>query len=404
MIKTPLAERIKIVILGKRNAGKSSLINQISSKNVAIVSDYAGTTTDPVFFSMELGEVGPVTFIDTAGFDDEGELGKLRISRTLEKLEIADLCIFVTPATDNIDKKELEFYKEIKDKKPIIIVFTFFENKIDDSKKFLLENQWVGVDNIKGIGILELRKKIIQMKEFIKSEPGLLDGLVKEEDFVLLVTPIDLAAPKGRLILPQVEAIRELLDKDCGVMIVKERELKIFYDRLKIKPSLVITDSQVFHKVAADITSDQPLTSFSILMARKKGELLPFIESIERISKLKAESKILILEMYNHHRQPDDIGTVKIPRLVNQMIEPTISFEWKKQVNNVNEIKGFDAIIMCGGCMVSRQQYSLMMKMIIDENIPLLNYGLFFAWVNGLLPRAIEAFPEVYERYLALNL
>ncbi len=404
MIKTPTSERLKIVLFGKRNAGKSSLINQIAKKDVAIISEEPGTTTDPVSFPMELADLGPVVFIDTAGIDDSGELGKLRVQKAIEKINIADLSIFVTPAFQKITDLEIEFFNKIKEKKPIIVALTFFvdEGSVDSSKRFLLRENWVGIDNIKRIGITELRKRIIKQKEFICPEPGLLDQIVNEQDFVLLVTPIDLAAPKGRLILPQVETIRELLDKDCGVLIVKERELKYFYDSLNIKPKLVITDSQVFHKVAADIPEDQLLTSFSILMANKKGDLLPFIKSIEKISKLKSQSKVLILEMCSHHAQPDDIGTVKIPRLINQVIEPTIKFSWKKQIKDEEELKEFDAIIMCGGCMVSRNQYINMINIIEKNNIPLLNYGLFFAWVNGLLPRAIKIFPQLYDIYQSL--
>lgn len=399
MIKTPSSERIKIVIFGKRNAGKSSLINQIAQKQIAIISEVPGTTTDPVNYSMELADLGPVTFTDTAGIDDEGYLGNLRVQKTMEKLNICDLAIFVTPANSLISEKELKFYNDIKRKKPTFVVFTHYENFVHPSKQFLLKENYIFVDNIKGIGITELRKKIIEMKKFLNYEPNLLDGIVKEGDFILLVTPIDLAAPKGRLILPQVEAIREILDNDSAALIVKERELKYFYDNLNIKPKLVITDSQVFHKVAADIPANQPLTSFSILMARKKGDLLPFIESISRFESLKPESKVLILEMCNHHKLPDDIGTVKIPRLVNQMLDPTISFEWKKQISDPSELIGFDAVIMCGGCMTSRNQYTNIQQIIKDSNIPMLNYGLFLAWVNGLLPRAIEILPEIYEKY-----
>ena len=401
MIKTPTSERLKIVVFGRRNAGKSSLINQIAKKEVTIVSDIAGTTTDPVNFSMELAELGPVVFVDTAGIDDEGELGRLRIKKAEEKLSIADLCLFVTPSNLPIIDKEKEFYLKIKDKKPCIVVFTYFENedKIEPSKQFLLKEKWIGVDNIKSLGIVELKKKIIQTKEFINPEPGLLDNIVNEQDFVLLVTPIDLAAPKGRLILPQIETIRELLDKDCGVFIVKERELKYFYDSINPKPKLVITDSQVFHKVAADLPPEQNLTSFSILMANKKGDLLPFIKSLSKISQLKANSKILILEMCNHHAQPDDIGTVKIPRLINQFIEPTISFTWEKKIEDSSDIDNFDAIIICGGCMVTRNYYSSMIKLIEEKDIPILNYGIFLAWVNGLIPRAIKIFPQLYEIY-----
>lgn len=402
MIKTPSSERLKIVIFGKRNAGKSSLINQIAQKQVAITSNVAGTTTDPVNYAMELADLGPATFIDTAGIDDEGKLGNLRIGKTIEKLKIADLCVFVTPANEEITEKEIQFFNDAKSKKPIFVVFTFYANWIHPSKIFLTKENWIGVDNIKGIGHVELRKKIIEMKNLINFEPKLLDGVVKQNDLVLLVTPIDMAAPKGRLILPQVETIRELLDNNCAALVVKETQLKYFYDSLSKKPDLVITDSQAFDKVSKDLPKQQKLTSFSILMARKKGDLLPFIRSIKRFSKLKPYSKVLILETCNHHKQPDDIGTVKIPKLLNNFVDPTITFSWQKELYDISQLDGFDAVIMCGGCMVSRNQYIDTMQMIESKDLPLINYGLFFAWVNGLLPRAIEIFPDLYEEYLNL--
>jgi len=403
MTQTPLSERLRLVLFGKRNAGKSSLINNLAGKPVAIVASEPGTTTDPVSFPMELGELGPVAFVDTAGLDDEGHLGELRIQKTRERLQIADVGIFVTPADSPLSEKEEEMLHSFqKTGRPLLVVFTFYQGAIHPSKQSLTHYPWVGVDNITGENVPEVRKKLLSMRDLIQKEAGLLDGVVKENDFVLLVVPIDLAAPKGRLILPQVETIRELLDKDCGVMVVKERELKPFYDQLGIKPSLVITDSQAFHKVASDLPPTQKLTSFSILMARKKGNLLPFIESLGAFSRFRAGGRVLILETCSHHRQPDDIGTVKIPRLFNQMIEPTVTFAWKKQVTDSRELEGFDGVILCGGCMVTRRQYENTMSLIQEKGIPLLNYGLFFAWVHGLLPRAIEVFPDAYEAYLSL--
>ncbi|MCX7882118.1 MAG: [FeFe] hydrogenase H-cluster maturation GTPase HydF [Brevinematales bacterium] len=403
MIHTPLAERLRFVLFGKRNAGKSSLINNLAEKPLAIVSSHPGTTTDPVIFPMELGELGPVAFVDTAGLDDEGELGELRIQKTRERLLTADVGIFVTPSCDILTQKEEAMLREFqKTGRPLLIVFTFYTGELHPSKQSLTSYPWVGVDNTLPSGIPDVRKRLLSMKDLIQREPELLEGLVKENDFVLLVTPIDLAAPKGRLILPQVETIRELLDRDCGVMVVKERELSSFYHRLGIKPALVITDSQAFHKVAADLPFDQKLTSFSLLMARKKGNLLPFVESLRAFSHFPPGGKVLILEACSHHRQPDDIGTVKIPRLFTQMVEPTATFSWKKHLTCPEEVEGFNAVIMCGGCMVSRRHYEYTMSLIQEKHIPILNYGLFLAWVHGLLPRAIEMFPEAYERYLAL--
>nr|WP_271434685.1 hypothetical protein [Thermospira aquatica] len=327
----------------------------------------------------------------------------LRI-QTSHRLKLADVGIFVTPAHEPLTEKEKSMLESFEATgRPLLVVCTFYKGEIHPSKEFLTHKRWVAVDNVTREGVGEVKKKLLELRHFLQPEPGILDGLVRENDFVLLVVPIDLAAPKGRLILPQVETIRELLDRDCGVMVVKERELKMFYDRLGMKPSLVITDSQVFHKVASDIPPDQPLTSFSILMARKKGDLIPFIQSLPRFRNMQSGSRILILEMCSHHRQPDDIGTVKIPRLFGQMIEPTVTFDWKKQLVHPEELTSYDGVIMCGGCMVSRRQYENTMDLIQSQGKPLLNYGLFFAWVNGLLPRAIEMFPEVYEVYQQLE-
>ncbi|MFN3410818.1 MAG: [FeFe] hydrogenase H-cluster maturation GTPase HydF [Exilispira sp.] len=402
MIKTPTSERIKIVIFGKRNSGKSSLINNIAQKDIAIISNIPGTTTDPVNYTMELAQLGPVVFIDTAGIDDVGDLGNLRVKKTIEKLNIADLCIFVTSAHENISEIEIKFFNEIKQKKPVFVVFTFYNGFIHPSKNFLKNENHVMVDNIKGYGAFELREKIISMKNLIETEPGLLEGLFDKNDFVILVTPIDTAAPKGRLILPQVEAIRELLDNDCGVLVLKENELEYFYDNIGIKPKIVITDSQAFGKVSTVIPPEQKLTSFSILMAKKKGDLIPFIESLKSFEKLKPNSNILILEACSHHKQKDDIGSVKIPEFVKKKVQKEVRFEWKKQITDPSQIEGFDGIIMCGGCMTSRNQYLNTQKMIKDLNIPMLNYGLFLAWAFGLLPRAIEIFPEIYEKYCSI--
>lgn len=400
-ITTPLSEQIRVVLFGLRNAGKSSLMNNIFEHYVSIVSDLPGTTTDPVTKSIELGKLGPVAFSDTGGLDDIGEVGSLRIKKTLEFLKIADIAILVTPINLTPSKLEREFANEVKSSNKILILaLTFADKKPNDEKiKWAEDFPSIRINNITGEGVEELKKLLISLSEKIEFEIPPLEGLVKEGDFIILVTPIDLAAPKGRLILPQVETIRDALDKDCGVMIVKERELKYFYENLKVKPRLVITDSQVFSKVAADISPDQPLTSFSILFARKKGDLALFVKGVKKLYDIPPDSRILILEACSHHRQADDIGTVKIPRLFRQMVQSQCEFEFARELPEEEKLKEFSMVIHCGGCMVNRRKVLYRLRLLEEMGIPSINYGLFLAWANGLLPRAIEPFPYEYSLY-----
>jgi len=377
-------------------------MNNIFEKEVSIVSEYAGTTTDPVIRSMELGKLGPVSFSDTAGFDDTGELGELRIKKTKDILDISDIILFITRVDIEPTKEEINFLNKLKNSnKKFLVVLTFADKNENEEKISLLKDfEVIKVNNLTKEGIPELKNKIIKIGDEIEYEITPVEGLVKENDFVLLVIPIDLAAPKGRLILPQVETIRDLLDKDCGVLVVKERELKYFYDRIGIKPKLVITDSQAFSKVAADIPEDQMLTSFSILFARKKGELSYFIEGIKQLTKVPPDSKILILESCSHHRQADDIGTVKIPRLFKQMVQSKVEFEFARMLPDEENLKKYYMVINCAGCMITRNRMLKRLEILKKNGIFSINYGLFLAWVNGLLPRALEPFEYEYNLYL----
>lgn len=397
---TPMAEQIRIVLFGLRNTGKSSLMNYLFEREISIVSATPGTTTDPVNKSIELGALGPVVITDTAGLDDAGSLGGERIRRSVESLQIADLPLFVTRA----DMEPTEFEKatlfELSEKKPVVIAVTHSDipahpDKISWVKKF----PFALIDNIKKTGAPELKKLLVTQAGRIDFEMTPVEGLVSENDLVILVTPIDLAAPRGRLILPQVETIRDLLDKDCASLVLKERELKTFYDALKIKPKLVITDSQAFSKVAADIPEDQMLTSFSILFARKKGDLGLFVEGLKGLKKIAAGSKVLVLESCAHHKQADDIGTVKIPRLFRQMVQPQADFEFLHTLPEEEKLKEYSLVINCAGCMSSRNQILNRLETLKRLGIPVTNYGLFLAWVNGLLPRALEPFPLEYGLY-----
>lgn len=399
---TPLAERLKIVFFGLRNAGKSSLLNALFERDISIVSDTPGTTTDPVTKALELLPLGPVAVTDTAGLDDEGELGKLRVEKSAKALSECDIPVLVSPADRSPTDIEIQWAEEWnKKKKTFLIALSFASNPENASKA-----EWAKlyphakVDSPARQGIAELKKLILARAEQAAPEMGPVEGLVNENDLVVLVTPIDLAAPKGRLILPQVETIRDLLDHDCAALIVKEREFGAFYPKLPERPKLVITDSQAFSKVSSDIPPDQPLTSFSILFARKKGDLARFVAGTKKLEHLKAGSKVLILESCSHHQQADDIGTVKIPRLFRQLADPNAEFIHRHEIPSEEELKTIGFAITCGACMVSRNAVLKRLDTLDAYGIPYTNYGLFLAWANGLLPRAIEPFPlerEIWE-------
>lgn len=402
---TPLSEQNRVVLFGLRNMGKSSLMNYLFGKEVAIVSDIPGTTTDPVTRSMEILPLGPVAVTDTAGLDDEGHIGSLRINRTLDELSVCDVPVLVTRGDIELHEVEKKAWDEIRErKKTAFIAVTFADHALNPAKKNWLSGQpYIRVDNHARTGILDFKKMLIKQSEKINPELTPVEGLVRENDLVLLVTPIDLAAPRGRLILPQVETIRDLLDRDCAVLIVKERELKTFYDSLKIRPALVITDSQVFSRVAADIPPDQPLTSFSILFARKKGDLAQFVSGVKAISSIENGSKILVLESCAHHKQADDIGTVKIPRLFRQLVRSDAEFIHAREIPPENDLNQIKLVIQCAACMVTKNTVLKRLEIFKSRGIPVVNYGLFLAWANGLLPRAIKPFPYEYALYQEMN-
>ena len=404
-VNTPLAEQMKIVLFGLRNAGKSSLMNHLFKKEVVIVSDTPGTTTDPVTRSMEMLPLGPVAVTDTAGLDDEGNIGELRMARTEEELSICDVPVLVTRGDRPPESAERDAWERIRAaRKSALMAVTFGKNGMDPQKLgWISAHPHAVIDNHAETGMADLKKLLISQAEKAVPEITPVEGLVWENDLVLLVTPIDLAAPKGRLILPQVETIRDLLDRDCAVLIVKERELKTFYDSLNVRPALVITDSQVFCKVAADIPPDQPLTSFSILFARKKGDLSEFVRGVHSISSVDSASRILVLESCAHHKQADDIGTVKIPRLFRQLVKSDAEFIHSREIPSDEELKDVKLVIQCAGCMVTRNHMMKRLGIFKEKGIPVVNYGLFLAWANGLLPRAIEPFPFELSEYLEMS-
>lgn len=400
---TPLSELNKIVIAGIRNSGKSSLLNNLLQKDVAIASNTPGTTTDPVTRKIELGRLGMCAITDTAGIDDVGTLGKQRVDKAREEMMASHMILFVSPAhlppTDH--EKELLDWLE-SGSLPWLGVLSFADKELHPEKSdFLPRENRVMQNNLEKGASLKLIKAIEGYEASLEKEITPVHGLVSEQDLVLLVTPQDLAAPKGRLILPQVETIRDLLDRDCAALIVKERELYQFYHNLGITPSLVITDSQAFHKVAADIPESQPLTSFSLLFARKKADLAWFIKSLAALDILQDNARILVMEACSHHCQADDLARVKIPRLFRQLVGARVEFSYARQLPQSSE--KIDLVIHCGGCMITRKVMMNRVTFCKEHDIPMLNFGLFLAWANGLLPRALEPFTELVQLYKELQ-
>lgn len=402
--KTPNSNRLHIAIFGRRNTGKSSLINAITNQDLAIVSDYAGTTTDPVYKAMEILPIGPVVIVDTAGIDDIGAVGELRIKKTYEVINKTDIALLIVSPTD-ISKFDQDIIDRLNEKNtPFIIVI----NKIDvysisDSvNKFISKNTYnsVQVSALKNDGIKNLKDAIIKYSPTNFEQASILGDLVNPGDNIILVVPIDTGMPKGRLILPQVQTIRDILDNDCMAQIVKERELRWALSNMKTKPKLVITDSQAFLKVAADTPEDILMTSFSILFARYKGDLLKLVKGAKALRELKAGDKVLIAESCTHHQQPDDIGRVKIPRWIRQDIEEEVIFDFCSGKSYPDNLKDYKLVIHCAGCMLNRKEMLNRIDASEKDGIPIINYGVTIAYIHGILDRALKPFPEVYMEWL----
>ncbi len=402
--KTPNANRLHIAIFGKRNMGKSTLINAITNQNLAIVSDYAGTTTDPVYKAMEILPIGPVVLIDTAGFDDEGDLGELRIQKTLEVIKKTDIALLV------VDSKGFTFFDVniINKLKETNTPFIIALNKSDlggSNLEFLDELKsenyiFAQISAKEKLGIDELKNLIIKHSPKSFEQPSILGELINPGDHVVLVTPIDTGMPKGRLILPQVQMIRDILDNDAIVHQCKEKELRYLLDSLKVKPKLVITDSQVFSSVSADTPDDIALTSFSILFAKYKGDLFKLVEGAKALKNLKAGDKVLISEACTHHAQPDDIGTVKIPRWIKNHINNDIVFEFTSGRDYPDNLHEYKLVIHCGACTLNRKEMLNRIDSSIEKGTPIINYGLCIAYLHGIFERALKPFPEVYYEWV----
>jgi [FeFe] hydrogenase H-cluster maturation GTPase HydF len=402
--QTPKGFRLHIGIFGRRNVGKSSLLNAITRQNVSIVSDIAGTTTDPVEKPMEFLPLGPVLFIDTAGIDDTGALGELRIHKTRQIIDRTDLGVIVSEAGMWGDF-EKQLVAELKTRNvPVMVVF----NKSDLAEprvevlNHLAEEKIpvVKTTAISGKGILDLRQTLLDVApvEFI-NHPAILGDLIGAGELAVLVIPIDKEAPKGRLILPQVQAIRDLLDSDAYCLVVKERELRHALERLKRPPKLVVTDSQAFLKVAADTPREIPLTSFSILFARFKGDLAELVRGTLAIEQLKPNHRILIAEACSHHPITEDIGRVKIPRWLTQYVGGKLEFKTVQGHDFPEDLSSYHLIIHCGACMMNRREMLTRILRCRQAGVPITNYGLTIAYSLGIFERALEAFPAALEIY-----
>ena len=395
---TPTGERIHIGIFGKRNAGKSSLINAITTQKIAIVSEFKGTTTDPVFKAMELLPLGPVMIIDTPGIDDEGELGELRVKRAYEILNKVNIAILVIDSTIGVSSEDVTLLQHIKEKNiPVIIAFNKCELLTDSEIANLKADvPYMFVSAATGENIYKFNTGLAKL--IPEEDPNLmLEDIIKPGDVVVLVTPIDSSAPKGRLILPQQQVIRNIIDNHGIVMVTQVEELTTTLSKLTSKPRLVVTDSQVFPTVAKMLPPDIELTSFSILMARHKGALLNSVKSVKTLDDIKDGDRILISEGCTHHRQCDDIGSVKLPNWIRNYTKCEPEFIFTSGTEFPIDLRSYKLIIHCGGCMLNEREIMYRNKCAYLQNVPMTNYGIAIAYMNGILKRTVEPLPEIKE-------
>ena len=388
---TVSAERIHIGFFGMRNAGKSSLVNAVTGQELAVVSDVKGTTTDPVKKAMELLPLGPVVIIDTPGIDDEGELGELRIKKAKQTLAQTDIAILVVDSQVGLSDKDNELIDEFtKRNTPYIIAY----NKSDLSTVSTDGNS-ISVSAKENININELKERIASLSKSAKTEKRIVSDLINKGDTVVLVIPIDESAPKGRLILPQQQTIRDILDSGCTAICCRDTELVQTLGSLSKKPSLVITDSQAFGRVSKHVPDDIPLTSFSILFARYKGDLARVVSGASMLSKIKDGDKILIAEGCTHHRQCNDIGTVRMPRWIEEFSCAKPEFSFTSGTEFPDNPDGYSLIVHCGGCMLNEKEMQSRIQRAVDNGVPIVNYGIAIAHMNGILRRSVAMFPEI---------
>ena len=402
MNQTPSSERVHIGFFGRRNAGKSSVLNAVTGQDLAVVSDVKGTTTDPVQKSMELLPLGPVVVIDTPGIDDEGELGALRVKKSYQVLNKSDAAVLVVDASLGLCEEDFAFIEHIQ-KKQIPYAVAFNKSDLAPSAslakdlQYLKEHQidFVSVSTADLSGIDTLKEKIATLAKTEDTKLRIVADLIHPSDFVVLVVPIDKAAPKGRLILPQQQTIRDILEADATAIVVKEYELRDTLAHLGKKPRLVITDSQVFAKVSADTPADIMLTSFSILFARYKGNLPALIKGVTALEQIEDGDKILVSEGCTHHRQSDDIGSVKLPRWIRQYTGKEPEFVFSSGTEFPADLSPYKMIVHCGGCMLNEREMKYRLACAKDQNIPMTNYGILIAYIQGILKRSVEPFPAV---------
>lgn len=407
MNQTPASERVHISFFGRRNAGKSSVINAITGQDLAIVSSVKGTTTDPVYKTMELLPLGPVMIIDTPGIDDEGELGALRVKKSYQVLNKTDIAILIVDSTTGKTDADYALISRFIHKKiPYLIVY----NKIDlltDQEvydlAFSTRKEEVLVSVAANMNIHELKEKIASMKPEDSHKYPLIGDLINPEDLVILVVPIDKAAPKGRLILPQQQTIRAVLERGGLSLVVRDTELKSTLELFRsqgIKPKLVVTDSQAFARVSKDTPEDITLTSFSILFSRYKGELDAQLLGVNALSTVKDGDRILISEGCTHHRQCDDIGTYKLPKWIREYTGKEPVFEFTSGTEFPDDVTSYKMVIHCGGCMLNEREMKYRIACCQDQNVPITNYGIAIARMTGILKRSLEPFPEMQKLVL----
>lgn len=402
MNQTPASERVHIGFFGKRNAGKSSVMNKVTGQELAVVSDVKGTTTDPVYKAMELLPLGPVVMMDTPGIDDEGELGGLRVKKSYQVLNKTDAAVLVIDGKAGMSREDQALLERIHKKNiPRILVLNkrdlLTEEEVCQTLSGLPEGYQEGKDYLwvsaqEGTGVQELKERLAVLASTEENQKKIVGDLLSPGDFVVLVVPIDKAAPKGRLILPQQQTIRDILDADAVSVVVKEDRLKETLESLGKKPRLVITDSQVFGRVSKDTPKELLLTSFSILFARYKGNLETVVEGARTLEKLKDGDKVLISEGCTHHRQCGDIGTVKLPAWIRKYTGKNLEFSFTSGTEFPDELGEYSLIVHCGGCMLNEREMKYRLSCAEDQGVPMTNYGIIIAYMNGILERSLEPF------------
>lgn len=392
---TPSSERIHIALFGRRNVGKSSVINAITNQQLSIVSEFEGTTTDPVYKSMELLPIGPVILIDTAGLDDEGSLGALRIQKTYQVLNKTDIAVLIVDSTKGITELDLKLMERFRSRElPFIVAF----NKADLCEPpipYDISEHCIGISAKSGLHIQQLKELIAAQAKSSRKERTIVADLLEPFDLVVLVIPIDSAAPKGRLILPQQQTIRDILEADAVSVVVKENQLKSTLQQLGQKPKLVITDSQAFEKVATDTPKDIMLTSFSILFARYKGNLEAAVQGAKALDSLQEGDHVLISEGCTHHRQCEDIGTVKLPNWIKKYTQKDLHYEFTSGTEFPENVSKYQLIIHCGGCMINEKEMKQRLSIATSQQVPMTNYGTAIAYMHGILRRSVEIFPQI---------